>query len=154
VFERFSRDARRAAEEARRRAAVSGAESVQPVHLLAALAVQPDTPAAQALSAVGLDADAIDDAAERDARNVLAAVGVTVDASLSGGGTTNPDFAPATKRALELSLRSALELGDRHIGSDHVLLGLLRIDVGRVAEVLEAAGTGRDEVAAQLSRRP
>jgi ATP-dependent Clp protease ATP-binding subunit ClpC len=37
-------------------------------------------------------------------------------------------FTPGAKRALELALREALELGCRHIGSEHVLLGLIRGD--------------------------
>jgi ATP-dependent Clp protease ATP-binding subunit ClpA len=150
AFERFTANARWSVEEARRRASVAGAEQVQPVHLLAALAAHPDTPAARALSAVGLDAEAVEDAGERDARNVLAAVGITVDAGLAGGGPTNPTFAPATKRALELALRAALDGGYRYIGCEHVLLGLLRIDGGRIREILQEAGTTVADLEEQL----
>lgn len=56
-------------------------------------------------------------------------------------------FGRDAKKALENSLRAALDLGDRHVGDDHVLLGLLADR--RVVAVLESAGTTLDLRAAR-----
>jgi ATP-dependent Clp protease ATP-binding subunit ClpA len=49
-------------------------------------------------------------------------------------------FAPATKKALELSLREAVRRGDDDIGSEHLLLGLLRGADERTMTILNTAG--------------
>jgi ATP-dependent Clp protease ATP-binding subunit ClpA len=49
-------------------------------------------------------------------------------------------FTPAAKKALELSLREALRLGDDHIGAEHLTLGLLRAGDGAAAVVLDRLG--------------
>ncbi|MFB9237431.1 Clp protease N-terminal domain-containing protein [Plantactinospora siamensis] len=49
-------------------------------------------------------------------------------------------FAPRAKKVLELSLREALRLGHRHIGTEHILLGLLRENGGLAARILADAG--------------
>ncbi|KXK59882.1 Clp protease [Micromonospora rosaria] len=60
----------------------------------------------------------------------------------SGGGT----FAPRSKKALELSLREAIRLRHRHIGTEHILLGLLREGDGLAALVLTEAGVDLDDL--------
>jgi len=49
-------------------------------------------------------------------------------------------FSPAAKKALELALREALRIGDREIGTDHLVLGLLRTSDGAAAAVLDRLG--------------
>jgi ATP-dependent Clp protease ATP-binding subunit ClpA len=61
-------------------------------------------------------------------------------------------FAPFAKRALELSLREALCRGDRYIGSEHVLLGLLRAGEGPAVKLLERRGLPPEAVRAALLR--
>jgi ATP-dependent Clp protease ATP-binding subunit ClpC len=53
---------------------------------------------------------------------------------------------------LELALREALALDDRHIGSEHVLLGLVRADDGVAARILRERGVDRAAVRAALTR--
>ncbi|WP_353898905.1 Clp protease N-terminal domain-containing protein [Micromonospora harpali] len=55
-------------------------------------------------------------------------------------------FSPRSKKALELSLREALRLRHRHIGTEHILLGLLREGGGPAALVLTEAGLGLDDL--------
>ena len=62
-------------------------------------------------------------------------------------------FCPATKKSLELALREALALGDRHIGAEHVLLGLLREGDGMAARILRERGIERAAVVDALSSR-
>ncbi|SCL32710.1 Clp amino terminal domain-containing protein, pathogenicity island component [Micromonospora pallida] len=53
---------------------------------------------------------------------------------------TGGPFTPRSKKVLELALREALHLKHRHIGTEHILLGLLREGSGLAAQVLREAG--------------
>ncbi|PZF86809.1 Clp protease N-terminal domain-containing protein [Micromonospora deserti] len=55
-------------------------------------------------------------------------------------------FSPRSKKALELALREALRLGHRHIGTEHILLGVLREGRGLGALVLTEAGVDLDDL--------
>ena len=55
-------------------------------------------------------------------------------------------FTPRSKKVLELSLREALRLGHRYIGTEHILLGLVREGEGLGAMILVRRGAGLDEV--------
>ncbi len=55
-------------------------------------------------------------------------------------------FTPEAKKVLELSLREALQLGHNYIGTEHILLGLVRQDEGVAAQVLVRLGVGLDRV--------
>jgi hypothetical protein len=61
-----------------------------------------------------------------------------------GRGTSTPGthipFTPRSKKVLELSLREALQLGHNYIGTEHILLGLLREGKGVAAQVLVELG--------------
>jgi ATP-dependent Clp protease ATP-binding subunit ClpA len=57
-----------------------------------------------------------------------------------GGWTCGPVFAARSKKVLELSLREAIRLGDKHIGTGHLLLGLLREGEGLAARILVDSG--------------
>ena len=59
-------------------------------------------------------------------------------------------FAPRTKRALERSLHESLNLGDHHIGVEHLLLGLLDPRSNLAVEVLIRLGAAPDLVRAQV----
>ena len=61
-------------------------------------------------------------------------------------------FTPRAKKALELSLREALQLGDDFIGSEHLLIGLLREEEGLAAEILHEQGVQLGEVRRGVSR--
>jgi len=60
-------------------------------------------------------------------------------------------FTPRAKKALEISLREALALGDNFIGTEHLLLGLLREGQGLAAEILHEQGLQLDEVRRAVS---
>lgn len=61
-------------------------------------------------------------------------------------------FCPRTKKVLEISLREARRLGDRHIGSEHLLLAIVREGRGVAARVLTDRGATPDVVRAALER--
>ena len=93
-------------------------------HLLLGLIKEGEGIGAKALTAVGLDVDMV--RAELDAR--------------VGRGASTPKghipFTPRAKTVLELSLREALKLGHNYIGTEHVLLGLIREGQGVGAQIL------------------
>ncbi|MEV4524415.1 Clp protease N-terminal domain-containing protein [Micromonospora tulbaghiae] len=61
-------------------------------------------------------------------------------------GSHHGTFSPRAKKVLELSLREALRLRHRHIGTEHILLGLLREGDGLAAVVLTEAGVDLDDL--------
>ena len=81
---------------------------------------------------------------------VLQAAGMTLDAAraevekITGRGEGTPrahiPFAPGAKKVLELALRESLRLKHNYVGTEHVLLGLLRESEGVAAQVIVAAG--------------
>lgn len=147
MFEKFTDPARttvvRAQEEARERQ--SG--RIGPEHLLLALLRRPGTPGEQLLRAAGVDAVAVDrilTAAPPHDAEALATLGIDLaevrraaEESFGPGALDRTDprrgrwfaghlpFEKTSKKALELALREAIRLGDRHIGTEHLVLGLL-----------------------------
>ncbi len=70
------------------------------------------------------------------------------------GGTLEPyghlPITPRAKKVLELSLREARHLGHGAIGTEHLLLGLVRVDDGVAARILAEAGATRERVGAAV----
>src|SRR6202451_3406850 len=94
------------------------------------------------------------------AAQALTAVGVTLEAGRSqveliiGRGQDEPSghipFTPRAKKSLELSLREALQLGHNYIGTEHILLGLIREGEGVAAQVLVKLGADLSRVRQQV----
>ncbi len=63
-----------------------------------------------------------------------------------GRGGGHISFTPRSKKVLELSLREALALRHGHIGTEHVLLGIIREGEGLAAEILVLHGVGLDDL--------
>ena len=81
----------------------------------------------------------------------LAAVGVSAEHLTFSPFVETPRFATSAKWALELSLRIALERGDRRIGTGHVVLAILRAERGTVPRALALAGVDRVELGARVA---
>ena len=122
AFTRFTDDARRVVQHSQELADELGANAVAPTHLLLALATPESGISARALTAAGVDPDAL-----------RAAIGPRRDIPRRRGRVS---FPASTKKAIELSLREAIHRGDDRIGSEHLLLGLLRTDDNDVNAVL------------------
>jgi len=164
VFERFTEHARAVAihaqEEARRlRHSRIGSE-----HVLLGLLREPAAAGARALDGLGVDLDGARADVERLAEpdpagfaqedvEALQSVGIDLeevrrsveDAFGEGALERSRDrwvakghipFTSDAKKVLELALREALRLGDRHIGTEHVLLGLVRDEHSTAARIL------------------
>jgi hypothetical protein len=79
----------------------------------------------------------------------LEAVRVAVQETIGPAGTWvtgSPPFTPRAKKVLELSLREALQLGHTYIGTEHILLGLIREGEGVAAQVLVGLGADLSRV--------
>lgn len=138
MFERFTRDARRAVVRAQEAAGRMGAEQVEPEHLLLGLA-EGCSPASRALAEAGLDAGTIAATIEADLVAMLEVVGVpssVLDAAPPRPRADLPRLSLHAKSVLEHALREALRSGDRRLGSEHVLLGALRPPGPTLARVL------------------
>jgi len=130
MFERFTNRARqvvvRSQEEARRlRHNYIGTE-----HLLLGLLAESGGAAADGLKKLGVTLDA----ARLEVEKII---GLGEQGKVSSG---HIPFTPRTKKVLELSLREALQLGNNYIGTQHLLLGLLREGEGVGVQILVRRG--------------
>lgn len=134
MFERFSDRARRVVVSAQEEARTLGHGHIGTEHLLLGLVADEETTASRVLVTMGISAQAV-----RQAVNEHVSDGVAA-------GDANVPFTPQAKKALELSLREALQLQHDYIGTGHILLGLIRADQGTAAQVLAELGVGLDAV--------
>ena len=128
MFERFTERARQAVVLAQDEARLLRHNSIAAEHLLLGLLREPDGVAGRVLRESGLQ---IEDMRDR----VRAAVGEG-DRPASG----QIPFTPRAKETLERALRESLALGSNSIGTEHILLGLLRDPGAVVAQLLADAG--------------
>jgi ATP-dependent Clp protease ATP-binding subunit ClpC len=134
MFERFTDRARRvvvlAQEEARR----LNHNYIGTEHLLLGLIHEGEGVAAKALESVGTDLESVRQQVEE----------------IIGQGQQAPSghipFTPRAKKVLELALREALQLGHEHIGTEHILLGLIREGEGVAAQLLVKLGADLNRV--------
>ena len=126
--------ARRAVRAARAAARALGHAAVDPAHMLLGLMADTDGPAAAALSAIGVEFDAARDA--------------VVELGLPAGAPErrNVPISSEAQAALEQSLREAQRLGHDHLGSEHLLLAVLRDDHGGAVRTLAATGISAEDV--------
>ena len=146
MFERFTDRARRVVVLAQEEARLLNHNSIGTEHLLLGLVHEGQGVAAQALEALDIRLAVVRRAVEREVqRGSSPAVGAS-------------QFTPRAKQALEDALRESLQLGHNYIGTEHVLLGLLRNDDSVASRVLRDLGAtydrARDQVLAVLADRP
>jgi ATP-dependent Clp protease ATP-binding subunit ClpC len=107
-------------------------------HILLGLIHEGEGIAAKALESLGISLEAVREKVEET-------IG---PASTPPSGS--PPFTPRAKKVLELSLREALQLGHNYIGTEHMLLGLVREGEGVAAQVLVSLGADLGRVRAQV----
>jgi ATP-dependent Clp protease ATP-binding subunit ClpC len=134
VFERFTDRARRAVVLAQAEARMLNHDYVGPEHILLGLIAEGEGVAAMALKSLDISLEAI----RRQVEEII------------GQGQAAPTghipFTPRAKKVLELSLREALQLRHNHIGTEHILLGLISEREGVAAQVLQQLGADLDRV--------
>jgi Clp amino terminal domain, pathogenicity island component len=139
MFERFTERARRVVVLAQEEARLLNHNYIGTEHLLLGLLHEGEGAAAEALARV-------DGVSLERARSEVE--------QIIGRGTAAPDaqipFTPRSKKVLELSLREALQLGHNYIGTEHILLGLLREGEGVAVQVLVKLGADLGTVRQQV----
>jgi ATP-dependent Clp protease ATP-binding subunit ClpC len=143
VFERFTDRARRVVVLAQEEARMLDHNYIGTEHILLGLVNEGEGVAAKALEALGISGQAV-------RMRVEEIIGRGQKAALG-----HIPFTPRAKKVLELSLREALSLGHNYIGTEHILLGLVREGEGVAAQVLVKEGADlarvRHQVIQQLS---
>ena len=134
MFERFTEKARRVVVYAQEEARMLNQNYIGTEHLLLGLIREREGVAAKALESLSISLDEVRSQVE----------------DLIGKGTYVPTghipFTPRAKKVLELSLREALQLGHQYIGTEHILLGLIREGEGVAAQVLVNLGADLERV--------
>ena len=138
MFERFTDRARRVMVLAQEEARMLNHDYVGTEHLLLGLIHEGEGVAANALESLGIGLDAVRQQVEE----------------IIGQGQQAPSghipFTPRAKKVLELSLRESLQLGHHYIGTEHILLGLIREGDGVAAQVLVNLGADLNRVRQQV----
>jgi len=129
MFERFTDRARRVVVLAQDEARNLDHNYIGTEHILLGLLREGDGVAARALASLGVSLDAV-------RQRVEEIIGRGPQPAPSG----HIPFTPRAKKVLELSLREALQLGHTYIGTEHILLGLIREGDGVAAQVIVASG--------------
>ena len=138
MFERFTDRARRVVVLAQEEARMLNHNYIGTEHILLGLIHEGEGVAAKALEALGISLEAVRSQVEE----------------ITGQGQQAPSghipFTPRAKKVLELSLREALQLGHNYIGTEHILLGLIREGEGVAAQVLVKLGADLNRVRQQV----
>lgn len=134
-MDRYTEKAKRVLLEAQDLASRLRSPHVQPEHILLALVRQTDGIAAQILERLGVDLEQL----QMDIEKELSATAGRLT-------TTEPTLTPASKRVLLFAADEAKSLGDKHIGTEHLLLGLLRDRHGTPARLLIRHGVRFEDV--------
>ena len=140
MFEKFTEKAKRILFLARYEASQQGSKVIGTEHILLGLIHEGEGVAAKALESLGISLEAVRNQVEE----------------IIGQGGSSPSghipFTPRAKKVLELSLREALQLGHNYIGTEHILLGLIREGEGVAAQVLVRDSDGVIHPARVLAR--
>jgi ATP-dependent Clp protease ATP-binding subunit ClpC len=138
MFERFTDRARRVVVLAQEEARMLNHNYIGTEHILLGLIHEGEGVAAKALESLGISLDAVREQVQE----------------IIGQGQQAPSghipFTPRAKKVLELSLREALQLGHNYIGTEHILLGLIREGEGVAAQVLVKLGADLNRVRQQV----
>src|ERR1700683_1778026 len=139
MFERFTDRARRVVVLAQEEARMLNHDYIGTEHILLGLVHEGQGMAAKALEALGISLEAV-------RQQVQEIVGRGQQAARSG----HIPFTPQAKKTLELAFREAVQLGHNYIGTEHILLGLIREGEGTAAQVLVSLGADLDRVRQQV----
>src|SRR6202167_5838793 len=138
MFQRFTDRARRVVVLAQEEARMLNHAYIGTEHILLGLIREREGVGARALESLGISLDAVRQQVEE----------------IIGRGEQAPPghipFTPRAKKVLELSLRESVQLGHTYIGTEHILLGLIREGDGVAAQVLVKLGADLNRVRQQV----
>lgn len=180
MFERFTHPARESVLAAQVVARRLGHDRIGTQHLLLGVLEQPDAVAARVLTELGVTPAAVEQKIQAELADApsgigdaeaLGAIGINLDEvrrrieaafgpdalrgrrakrNRLGMLSDHIPFTPRSKKVLELSLREAIRLGHKYIGTEHIMLGMIREGQGLAMLVLTRLGVGPDALRTRL----
>ena len=139
-MERFTQRARRVLSLAQEEAERLQHNYIGTEHLLLGLIREEGGVAGRVLRELGLEQRRVEELVERMTR------------ATTRTGTVQPELSPGTKRVLELAVDEARRMGHHYIGTEHLLLGLVRLTEGVAIDILKRLGVSPEEVRRQTRR--
>jgi ATP-dependent Clp protease ATP-binding subunit ClpC len=139
-MERFTQRARRVLSLAQDEAERLQHNYIGTEHLLLGLIREEGGVAGRVLRELGLDQRRVEELVERMTRATTRVTG------------SQPELSPGTKRVLELAVDEARRMGHHYIGTEHLLLGLMRQTEGVAIDILKRLGVSPEEVRRQTRR--
>ncbi len=139
-MERFTQRARRVLSLAQEEAERLQHNYIGTEHLLLGLIREEGGVAGRVLRELGLEQRRVEELVERMTR------------ASTRTSTVQPELSPGTKRVLELAVDEARRMGHHYIGTEHLLLGLVRLTEGVAIDILKRLGVSPEEVRRQTRR--
>jgi ATP-dependent Clp protease ATP-binding subunit ClpC len=136
---RYTDGVKKAWEYASQEALKLGSEYIGTEHLLLGIAHEKDTAGGKILNALGVTAQAVEEILQQYTRS-------------SSFGNAEPYIAPRTKRVMEMAVQEANELGSSYVGTEHLLLAILREGGGLSMQLLKAFGVTEEKLEAAFDR--
>ncbi len=163
IFNRFTRETRACVEAAVEEARMLGHDSVGDEDLLMGILRTDEGIGAAALSSLGVTLEGAREESEKMLSKALSSIGISLEEVRQGAGDSFemriPDdrripFSPRAKKALEQALREAVRVRNNRIGTEHVLLGILRNTDGTAVRMLAGMGVSPEAVEDRLCEFP
>ncbi|MDX2160929.1 MAG: ATP-dependent Clp protease ATP-binding subunit [bacterium] len=139
-MERFTQRARRVLSLAQEEAERLQHNYIGTEHLLLGLIREEGGVAGRVLRELGLEQRRVEELVERMTRATTRTT------------NTQPELSPGTKRVLELAVDEARRMNHHYIGTEHLLLGLVRLTEGVAIDILKRLGVSPEEVRRQTRR--
>ncbi len=159
IFNRFTRETRACVEAAVEEARTLGHDSVGDEDLLLGILRTDEGIGAAALSSLGVTLEGVREKSEEMLSDALSSIGISLEQVRREAGDAFemrvPDnrripFSPQAKKALERALMEAVRLRNNRIGTEHVLLGILRNDDGTAVRILAGMGVSLEVLEERL----
>ncbi len=159
MMTRFKDGSRRSIEAAFEEAGVLGHDSLGDEDLLLGILRSGEGIGAEALASLGVTLEAAQEESERMLSDALSSIGISLDEVRREAGDAFemriPDdrkipFSPRAKNALVGARKEMRRLGDNHLGTEHVLLGILSNEDGTAVRMLERLGVSPETLEERL----
>ena len=159
IFNRFAMETRRCVEAAVEEARMLGHDSIGDEDLLLGILRANEGVAAEALSRLGVTLEGAREESEGMLSDALSSIGISLEEVRREAGDTfdmsilderRIPFSPRAKKVLERGLREAMRLRDNHLGTEHVLLGILSNEDGMAVRMMDRMGISPEVVEDRL----
>ena len=159
IFHRFAGEARRSVEAALEEARMLGHDSLGDEDLLLGVLRADEGVAAEAMSSLGVTLEDARGESEVMFSGALASIGISLEEIRREAGDAfdlrlpekrRIPFSPGAKKILERALKTAVRLGDRYLGTEHILLAILENEEGTAVRILARLGVAPEMLEERL----